>query len=183
MKAKLYIGIIMGFMLTGLSVNAQMDYAGDFRNDDAIVVVNNYYDNYDYYYSSRINRFHRSYTDFNYYAPVYTDAYWYNYQPLSWGISIYSYSPGWYNPYFGSSYYWGYDPFYYTRWYIAPVVNVRIGHGWPNYYYGYYGHDHHYNHNYYNYGSGHNNHNNYYNNNYYNNNYYNNNYYSTRNSS
>jgi hypothetical protein len=47
MKAKLYIGIIMGFMLTGLSVNAQMDYAGDFRNDDAIVVVNNYYDNYD----------------------------------------------------------------------------------------------------------------------------------------
>ena len=53
------------------------------------VVVNNYYDDYDYYFSSRINRFHRSYTAFDYYAPVFTDSYWYNYQPYSWGVSIY----------------------------------------------------------------------------------------------
>ena len=117
-------------MLTGLTANAQMDYAGDYRNDNATVVVNNYYDNYDYYYSSRINRFHRSYSAFDYYAPVFTDTYWYNYQPYSWGISIYGgggfgigYSipilfiimvmhttPGWYDPYYGSSYYWGYNP-------------------------------------------------------------------------
>ena len=131
MKAKLYIGILQAFMLTGLTANAQMDYAGDYRHDDANVVVNNYYDNYDYYYSSRINRFHRSYAAFEYYAPVFTDSYWYNYQPFSWGVSIYggggfgigyvnpypvynygyAYSPGWYDPYYGSSYYWGYNPY------------------------------------------------------------------------
>jgi len=89
MKAKLNIGILLALMLTGSAANAQTDYAANYRNDDAGVVINNYYDNYDYYYSSRISRFHRSYTAFQYYAPVFTDAYWYSYQPFSWGISIY----------------------------------------------------------------------------------------------
>ena len=59
---------------------------------------------------------------------MFTDSYWYNYQPFSWGISIYGgrgfgfgysynypvyYDYGWNDPYFGSSYYWGYDPFFY----------------------------------------------------------------------
>ena len=89
MKAKIYIGILQAIMFTGLTVNAQIDNMGDYRDDGARVVVNNYYDNYDYYYSSRINRFHRSYSAFDYYAPVYTDAYWYSYQPFTWGVSIY----------------------------------------------------------------------------------------------
>ena len=71
------------FCLPDSTAKAQMDYTGDYRNDDARVVVNNYYDDYDYYYSSRINRFHRSYAAFDYYAPVFTDSYWYNYQPYS----------------------------------------------------------------------------------------------------
>jgi len=137
MKAKYYIGIISILLLTGSTVKGQIADMRDYRNDDARIVVNNYYDDYDYYFSSRINRFHRSYTAFNYYAPVFTDTYWYNYQPYSWGISIYGdsgfgigysynypvynydygYNYGGYDPYFGSSFYWGYDPFYYNNWY------------------------------------------------------------------
>src|SRR5512141_544846 len=136
MKAKIYTGILLAIMLTGFTANAQRNNAGDYRHDDATVVINNYYDNYDYYYSSRINRFHKSYSHFSYYAPVFTDAYWYNYQPYSWGMSIYGggfgfgytqsypvygyrvgYSPVWQGPYIGSSFYWGYDPFYYGSWY------------------------------------------------------------------
>lgn len=187
MKAKIYFGILQVLMLTGLTANAQTDYSGDYRNDNATVVVNNYYDNYDYYYSSRINRFHRSYSAFDYYAPVFTDTYWYNYQPYSWGVSIYggggfgagfansypvynygyAYNPGGYDPYYGYSYYGGYDPFYYSNWYSASVVNIRIGYSWPGYYWGYNGHDHHYSHHNYDYRHGHNSYNNYYNNNYY----------------
>ncbi len=153
MKTKIYIGIVQALLLVGVTANGQMEYAGNYRNDNAKVIVNNYYDNYDYYYSSRINRFHRSYTAFNYYAPVYTDAYWYNYQPFSWGISIYGgggfgigyttaypvygYEVGWSG--YGSSYYWDYDPFYYSAWNYAPAINIGIGFGfgWPNYYHGY----------------------------------------------
>jgi len=56
MKAKIYIGIIQVLMLTGLKANAQPDHAGGIRNDDDILVVNNYYDYNDSCYSSRINR-------------------------------------------------------------------------------------------------------------------------------
>lgn len=196
MKTKIYIGILQALMLTGLTANAQKEHYGAYRNDDVKVVVNNYYDNYDYYYASRINRFHRSYTHFDYYAPVFTDAYWYTYDPYSWGISIYGgngfgfgyyeypvysyavgYDPAWYNPYYGSYYYGGYDPFFYGRWY-APLISIRIGSFWPHYYFGYNGHDHHYTQHYYDYDRGYNGYGRY-SNNYYNNYYYNN-YYSSR---
>jgi hypothetical protein len=128
MKANFNIGIIAALLLTGSTLKAQVADMRDFRNDDARI-VNNYYDDYDYYFSSRINRFHRSYSAFDYYSPVFTETYWYNYQPHSWGISIYGgggfgigysynypvYNYGYgnfyggYEPYFGSSYYWGYD--------------------------------------------------------------------------
>ncbi len=169
MKAKIYILILLALMLTGFRANAQRDNAGDYRNGDSKVIINNYYDNYDYYYSSRINRFHRSYSHFNYYAPVFTDAYWYSYQPYTWGISIYggegfgfgysqsypvysyrvAYNSGWQAPYFGSSFYWGYDPFYYNRWYVTPAISISFGGYWPHTYYGYNGHDHHYSQHYY----------------------------------
>ncbi len=165
MKAKYYIGILSVLLLTGSTVKAQIADMRDYRNDDARIVVNNYYDDYDYYFSSRINRFHRSYTAFNYYAPVFTDAYWYNYQPYSWGISIYGgggfgigysynypvysydygYNNGGYDPYFGNSYYWGYDPFYYNNWYTPIIFNVRIRNRWSNNYYGWNRHNHGYN--------------------------------------
>ncbi len=89
MKAKYIIGILLVILLAGLPSKAQDRGANNYRSNDASIVVNNYYDDYDYYYSSRINRFHRSYNLFNYYSPVFTDTYWYTYQPYSWGLSIY----------------------------------------------------------------------------------------------
>ncbi len=155
MKAKHYIGILPVLILTGSTIKAQMTDMQDYRNDDG-TVINNYYVDYDYYYSSRINRFHRQYAVFDYYSPLFTDSYWYNYRPFSWGISIYGgagfglgfgfgfpfnypvynfgygYNTGWYNPYFVSSFYRGYDPFYFNYWYS----DARIRSRWADNYYG-----------------------------------------------
>ncbi|MCJ7447797.1 MAG: hypothetical protein MUO72_08895 [Bacteroidales bacterium] len=160
MKAKYYIGILSALMLAVFPLKAQCADNRDFRNDDASIIVNNYYDDYDYYYSSRINRFHRSYAAFDYYSPVFTETYWYNYRPYSWGVSIYggtglgfglsfnypvyyygwnygnwySYDYGWYDPYYGS-YWWGYDPYYYS-WYSPVVININFGNRWGHNYWG-----------------------------------------------
>jgi hypothetical protein len=159
MKTKLYIGILALLPITCTTVLAQRDDMLSYRNDDAKVVVNNYYNDYDYYYSSRINRFHRTYSVFDYYAPVFTDSYWYDYQPYSWGISIYGigglgigyynnypvynygymYNNGWYDPFWGNSFYWDYNPFYYNAWYSPVMVNLNLHFGWRN---NYYGHNH-----------------------------------------
>jgi len=183
MKAKYYIGILSALLLTVIPLKAQYADNRDFRNNGASVVINNYYDDYDYYYTSRINRFHRSYAVFDYYSPLYTDVYWYNYRPFTWGLSIYGgsgfgigfsynypvyysgwrygnwygYNNGWYDPYFGS-YWWGYDPFYYS-WYSPVVINLSFGRWWGNNYRGWHGHNYWYNsyrpvyntYNYYNY--------------------------------
>ncbi|HBE41269.1 MAG TPA: hypothetical protein DDW27_08705, partial [Bacteroidales bacterium] len=142
MKAKYYIGMLSALALALMNANGQYADSRDFMNDEAGIVINNYYyDNYDYYYTSRINRFHRSYAAFDYYSPVFTEIYWYNYRPFSWGISIYGRSGigfgysinfpvcygwryyDWYDPYYGY-----YDPYYYS-WYDSY---------WGNpYYYGY----------------------------------------------
>jgi len=148
MKAKFYIGILSAMILSVLPVKAQYADSRDYRGGEAGIVINNYYDNYDYYYTSRINRFHRSYAVFDYYSPVFTDTYWYTFQPFSWGISIYGgsrfgfryavnypvYYSGWgyndwYDPYYGSSWYNGYDP-YYNSWYSPVMININIGNWW-----------------------------------------------------
>jgi len=90
MKAKIYLGLLSALTMAVLPGKAQYADNRDFRNDETGLVINNYYyDNYDYYYASRINRFHRSYAAFDYYSPVFTDIYWYNYRPFTWGVSIY----------------------------------------------------------------------------------------------
>jgi hypothetical protein len=148
MKAKLYIGILTAVLLPGFLVQAQTDDSREYSNDYPGTIVNNYYD-YDYFYASRINRFHRSFSTFNYYAPLFTDSYWYNYQPYSMGLSIYGgpgvgfgffynspvyYDYGWNNPGFGGSYYGGYDPFYYNPWFSPIVINLGFRNRWSNYY-------------------------------------------------
>jgi hypothetical protein len=156
MKAKFFIGVLLAILLAGSTAKAQRDDYDYYRNDDSRVVINNYYDDQDYYYSSRINRFHRSYAYFGYYAPVFTETYWYSYQPYTWGISIYGgggfgaaisynypaygygYGYGW-QPYVSSSYFWGYDPFYYNSWFMPAVYNVRYRSIRSNYYYGWHG--------------------------------------------
>jgi hypothetical protein len=186
MKAKYILGIGLVLMLSGSMVKGQSGDMPGYRDDEDRIVVNNYYDDYDYYYSSRINRFHRSYAAFNYYSPVFTDTYWYNYQPYSWGISIYGgggfsvgysfnypvYGYGFYNgydPYFGNSFSWGYNPWFYTSWYSPVIINLNFRNRWHNDHYSWHGP--------YDHGSW------YGNDNYSRNNYYDNNYYSSMNSS
>jgi hypothetical protein len=83
---------------------------------------------------------------------VYTDVYWYTYQPFTWGVSIYGggglgfgfavnypvyysdwrytwYDYDWYYPYYSNSWYWGYDPYYYS-WYTPAIININIGYRW-----------------------------------------------------
>ncbi|MBK9389096.1 MAG: hypothetical protein IPN68_02475 [Bacteroidetes bacterium] len=168
MKAKYYIGIVTYLLISAFSVRAQsVEFASVRHSEGTAIIVNNYQTDYDYYYSSRISRFHRSYSTFTYYAPVFTETYWYNYQPNSWGISIYDgggfgigfssgypayaydygYYGGWSEPYFSNSFYWGYSPAYYNYWYSPAVVNVRIGNSWPAPNYGHNGYGDHHNHN------------------------------------
>lgn len=148
MKAKYYIGILSAILLTGISASAQdyddvyldNDYSSNYSTANPRIVVNNYYNDNEFYYASRINRFHRSYAVFDYYSPFYTDLYWYTYSPVSLGFSIYRgglgfsigynfsypiyytspyyyYDWNWYDPYYYSYNYWGYDPYYYSSWY------------------------------------------------------------------
>jgi len=170
MKAKYYIGILSVLMLSGMPVKAQFSDGTYYGNDGTRIIVNNYYADCDYYYSSRINRFHRSYAVFDYYSPVFTDTYWYDYRPWSWGISIYRggfgfnlgyspyyynnyynrwYDPYYYDPYFYDSYYWGYSPRYYSYWYTPSIcwgfrhLWADLTWGWfrPYYWNNYWGHD------------------------------------------
>lgn len=109
------------------------------------VVVNNYYSSYGYEYASRLRRFHNTYVAFDFYSPVYTEVYWYNYTPSSWGVSIYdpwygynAYSPSYYaGSGFGGSYWWGYNYLssygWYSRGASAPGFNIHFGNAYGNY--------------------------------------------------
>ncbi len=143
MKAKYYLNILSVLVLWVPSVKAQDPDNVYLDNDNSgTTVTNNYVNDYDFYYSSRINRFHRAFSVFDYYNPIYTDVYWYTHQPSTWGISIYrgglgftagydfnyplfcfnNYYPSYnYNtlnaPYFYSSDYYGYDYYGYGPYY------------------------------------------------------------------
>lgn len=76
--------------------------------------TNNYYynndDYYDYAYSARLRRFNHP-CGWGYYDNYYTNSYWYDYNPYSWGTSIYlGYS------FWGPGYSTFYSPFYYSSW-------------------------------------------------------------------
>ena len=117
-------------------------------------ITNNYYnsdDYYDYAYSARLRRFYTPVYGYGYYDPFYTNSYWYDYNPVSWGVSIYLgynwwapsyfyYSPFAY-PSWGFSFGWGYPSYgwgypYYGYGYPYPYY----GYGYPGYGYGYPGH-------------------------------------------
>jgi len=72
----------------------------------------NYYDEDDYAYASRIRRFNAPYRGFSYYDAAYTDYYWYNRSPLYYGRSMY------------------YDPFYA----YDPFLPCYTCYGYPSYY-------------------------------------------------
>lgn len=112
-------------------------------------ITNNYYgdydDDYDYFYASRINRFHRPIWGFGYYDPFYTNMYWYNYDPFWYGTSIYAgwgwggfYRPWGWNPWgWGGGFGWGggwYNNWGWNGWGYSPYC---FGGGWGGYGMGY----------------------------------------------
>ena len=135
------------------------DTLGEYGQEKAAVIVNNYYnDPTDYYYSSRLRRFSDNYYGWNYYDPYYTDMYWYTGSPFSWGISMGWGYPGWgmgfsygnpYRPYYGYGgwydpwYSWGgYYGGYYPYWgYGGSYWNGYYNGFYSGYYYGNYGND------------------------------------------
>jgi hypothetical protein len=147
MKAKYYTGILSLLLLSTSALKAQTDDSKNFRNDDAKLVVNNYYDDNDYYFASRINRFHRPYAMFDYYSPIYTDPFLYNHRPFSLGLNfiggrgfglgfslnfpLINYGFGYgdyygYDPLYGDDYYWGYDPYFYNGWYSPFMFSFNL---------------------------------------------------------
>ena len=131
-------------------------------------VTNNYYntdDYYDYAYSARIKRFYNPADGYGYYDPYYTNAYWYDYSPASYGVSIYMgynwwapsyyyYSPFAY-PTIGFSYGWGY-PYYGFSIGFGFGFGYGYGYGYGYPYYPYYGGYYGYGCGYYGYGCGYN---------------------------
>ena len=109
-------------------------------------VTNNYYydesDIYDFYYTSRLRRFHTNVSlGFGYYDPFYTNMYWYTYSPAYWGVSIYLGYNWWWPSYY-------YRPWYYDWGWYSYGFNYGWGWGchrpwyfggyWNGYYDGYY---------------------------------------------
>lgn len=80
------------------------------NNFDAIII-----DDHDYYYSSRIRRFHRPYRGFGYYSNVYTDYHYYD--PFYSGSSIYVVNDFW-GP---RGNWWNWN---------GPYANVGVNWGW-----------------------------------------------------
>lgn len=157
---------------TGFNDNGTSDYYSQERTADGEGngTVNNYYfnddDYYDYAYSTSLRRFYSPAYGYNYYDPYYTNLYWYDYNPVNWGVSIYfgynwwapstwysspfcygGYSP-WYHPYnsWYNPYYSGYNPYYgygygynnYWNGYNQGYWNGYNDGYWNNGYYGYY---------------------------------------------
>lgn len=146
---------------TSSGYDQQPDYSSTTQSQDQqgnTYITNNYNynedDYYDYEYSSRIRRFYTPVYGYGYYNPYYTNQYWYDYNPVSWGVSIYlgydwwapsfyyndpfcyggisiGYSP-WYSP-------WHY-PHYYSPWYAPTYFPWYSGFGgyWNGYNNGYY---------------------------------------------
>lgn len=113
-------------------------------SDSPSTVINNYNyyeadDYYDYMYSSRIRRFHRPIMS-GYYSPIYTNMYWYNYDPFCFGTSIYT-TYSFFNPYLP----WG-GPSWGFGWNSWSGLSFGFGYGYGNPYawsnpwrWGYYG--------------------------------------------
>ncbi|MCB0429507.1 MAG: hypothetical protein H6585_02475 [Flavobacteriales bacterium] len=117
-------------------------------------VTNNYYGNnydeddyYDYAYTARIRRFY-NHSGWSYYDPYYTNLYWYDRYPSSWGVSIYC-GYRWWRPYSHTTVYisygdpWYYGPGYYDPWYSPYYSWGSYRHGyrngyWNGYWNGYY---------------------------------------------
>ncbi len=118
--------------------NSQSEYYSDPSGNTYI--TNQYFADamyQDYYFSSRIRRFHRNWATFGYYDPLFSDIYWYNYDPFFYGSSIYiGYDPFWS---FGwpSYYSWGYRPWGWAHYGYGWGYGSPWGSYWAGHQYGY----------------------------------------------
>jgi len=117
--------------------SAQPDNTYTERDRDGnTYVTNNYYeddDYYDYAYSARIRRFYHP-VGWSYYDPFYTNLYWYDYNPTSWGVSLYC-TYNWWRPNYYS--YWGWNNWgWNTGWGVGFGWGNGWGTAWNNPYYG-----------------------------------------------
>ncbi|HNP48410.1 MAG TPA: hypothetical protein PKL85_06205, partial [Bacteroidia bacterium] len=77
------------------SAQPNSDYSTSEQTQDGqgnTYITNNYYnddDYYDYAYSARLRRYYSPVIGYSYYDTYYTNSYWYDYNPSSWGVSIY----------------------------------------------------------------------------------------------
>jgi hypothetical protein len=150
MKTKILITAIITLAAAPLAVSSEASgQPGDavYSPGSQQTFVSNYYSSYGYEYSSRLRRFHNSYVTFDFYSPVYTEVYWYNYTPGAWGVSIYdpwygysAYAPSYYTGSgFGGSYWWGYNSWSSYGWnsWVAPApglsINIHFGNNSPYY--------------------------------------------------
>jgi hypothetical protein len=131
---------------TGNAAATEKDYSNNLTDRYAshgsqdLVINNHSLDQgdyiYDYYYASRIRRFHQPAASFSYYHSYYTDCYWYTYDPVYWGFSIYlgsfwnpvrlrvSYGgPIWRSSYYVPYYSW-YSPAVYSYYYTGPSFGM-----------------------------------------------------------
>ncbi len=85
----------------------------DFFHDEKLYEEEFDYDDcYDYYYSSRLRRFHSPHFGFSYYNNYYTNSFWYSHNPYNCGVSIY----------------YGYN--FWNPWYMDPWHNYHFGWGY-----------------------------------------------------
>jgi len=138
-KAKIYfIAVSLGLLSTqAFTASSGINQGDHFRFDRTnpagqdVIVENNYYGDgdyiYDYYYASRIRRFHKPYVSYSYYNSYYTDCYWYTYEPSFWGMSIYlgsMWNPVGLSISFGFPYRSYYQSYYYNPYPLYPVYNI-----------------------------------------------------------
>ena len=139
-KAKIYIiAVSLGFLSSqAFTASSGLNNRDDLQFDrtnpagqDPIVENNYYYGDgdyiYDYYYASRIRRFHTPYVSYSYYNSYFTDCYWYTYEPSYWGMSIYlgsMWNPVGLSISFGFPYRSYYRSYYYDPYLSYPVYNI-----------------------------------------------------------
>ncbi len=102
-----------------------------------------YDDYYDYEYATRVKRFNNNINGLSYYDNYYTNSYWYNQNPYSYGVSVYNGYSWWGNSYnnysynpqanFYNSYGWNSYPSYGYNGYNPYCYNNSYGYGYGNY--------------------------------------------------
>ena len=118
---RFYLTLILFFIVSFSYSQDDVYYSSNDTTENIgnVYITNNYYnsDYYDYSYSSRIRRFSYPYY-YSYYSDYYTNTYWYDYNPYSFGISIYL-GYNWFRPinmgYYGYNWYsYGYNSYNYS---------------------------------------------------------------------